>query len=78
MTIKAKWNGAYEASKDWNLDPEENSSTKYVVYDFRIVGGGGGDCNPRTYYSCRWIRVTFNTFLASDQMHSFCYISHFK
>ena len=37
MIIKAKWNGASEASKNQNLDPEEYSSTKYVVYDFRIV-----------------------------------------
>ena len=37
MTIKTKWNSASEASKDRNLDPEEYSSTKYVVYDFRIV-----------------------------------------
>ena len=34
---KTKWNGASEASKDRNLYPEEYSSTKYVVYDFRIV-----------------------------------------
>ena len=31
--MKTKWNGASEASKDRNLDPEEYSSTKYVVYD---------------------------------------------
>ena len=37
MTIKTKWNGASDASKDRNLDPEEYSSTRYVVYDFRIV-----------------------------------------
>ena len=37
MTIKTKWNGASEARKDQNSDPEEYSSTKYVVYDFRIV-----------------------------------------
>ena len=37
MTIKTKWNGAPEASEERNLDPEEYSSTKYVVYDFRIV-----------------------------------------
>ena len=38
MTIKTKWNGAAEASKNWNLDTVEYSSTKYVEYDFRIVG----------------------------------------
>ena len=32
-----KGSGANHYSKDWNLGPEEYSSTQYVVYDFRIV-----------------------------------------